>query len=408
MDNLILILLSSLIIFSYVFDLFARRTKIPSVILLIGLGIGLQYLAAYFHFETFNFLKILPTLGTIGLILIVLEGALDLQYDKGKRRLIANAFFTALVILVLTSLGITYVFRFFTGNTFQLCFVNAIPFTVISSAIAIPSVATILRKKREFIVYESSFSDIFGIMLFNFAVTSDGFSGSSFLRLGTDTFLILVISAAFCIGLLFILGKISHHVKFFLIISILILIYAVAHEAELPALIIILAFGLFLGNAGKITNTYFRKHLLYPAFARDIKLLHQLSAESAFLLRTLFFVIFGFTMQVSDIADSNVLFYGGIILGLTYIVRGLFLKFVSRTGLIPELFITPRGLINILLFYSIPAEMKIPGVESSVLFLVIIVTTSLMAVGLVRAKSDVPPPEAAPAGDTVAENHPPE
>jgi NhaP-type Na+/H+ and K+/H+ antiporter len=73
-----LIILSGLVIFSYLFDLLGGKTKIPSVILLMCLGIAIKQGLDYFGFAVFNFVNILPTLGTLGLVLIVFEGALEL------------------------------------------------------------------------------------------------------------------------------------------------------------------------------------------------------------------------------------------------------------------------------------------------------------------------------------------
>jgi hypothetical protein len=78
----LLIILSSLVIFSYLFDMIARKTKLPSVLLLLVLGIIIRLAVDYFHIPTFNFLNILPALGSVGLILIVLEGSLELKYER--------------------------------------------------------------------------------------------------------------------------------------------------------------------------------------------------------------------------------------------------------------------------------------------------------------------------------------
>ena len=162
-----LIVLSGLVIFSYLFDLFASKTKLPSVLLLLILGIGLKLLSDHFQWQTINFLRILPTLGTVGLILIVFEGSLELKYDKQKNSVIKGAFLSAFFILLATVIAITFIIYQITSKDLYLCFINAIPFSVISSAIAIPSVAGLSNKTREFIIYESSFSDILGIILFN-------------------------------------------------------------------------------------------------------------------------------------------------------------------------------------------------------------------------------------------------
>lgn len=390
MDHIILIILSGLVIFSYLFELFSKKSKIPAVLLLLFLGIGIHYFSEYLGVRIFPFHSILPTIGTIGLILIVFEGALELKYERKKLGLIIRAFLSALLMLLFTALGITWAFVYLSGYPVSTCFLNAIPFSIISSSIAIPSVAHIMKEKREFIIYESSFSDILGIMLFNFASGSEMLSTNSFLNLGLNTIYILVISAVFCVMLLFILGRISHHVKFFLIISILILVYAVGKEIHLSSLVIVLVFGLFLNNIDKIQRPAFRKTFIYPNFKSDLHQLYQLSAESAFLLRTFFFVIFGYTININNILNEEAFLYAGCILGVIYVVRFIFLKTVARTELLPELFITPRGLISILLFYSIADAQRLPVLAGGVLFQVIIITTILMTFSLLGAKRPLP------------------
>ena len=88
--ELILIVLSALVIFSYLFDLIAKQFKIPSVILLLLSGIGLRYLAGWLEIPIPNFEPILPLVGTIGLILIVLEGALELKLEQEKATIITG------------------------------------------------------------------------------------------------------------------------------------------------------------------------------------------------------------------------------------------------------------------------------------------------------------------------------
>lgn len=386
----ILIILSGLVIFSYLFDMISKSTKIPSVLLLLFLGIGLKQLVVYFGIETFNFLKILPTLGTVGLILIVFEGALDLKYDKDKNTLIKKSFFSALIILLATTAAITFILQQLTSNSYYLCFINAIPFSIISSAIAIPSVSSINRAQREFVIYESSFSDIAGIVLFNFALSNDTYNFSAFANLGIELVLIILFATISCLFLLYLIGKISHHIKFFLIISILILVYAIGQTFHLSALIIVLAFGLFLNNSDQIRIPIFRKYFIYPNLSKDLAQIHQLSAESAFIIRTFFFVIFGFTIVVEQFQDFTLIQYGLLILGAIYIIRLLYIKFIAKMPISPSVFITPRGLISILLFYNLPQEMRINGVETGLLFLIILSTSIIMSLGLLGAKKDIP------------------
>ncbi len=377
-----LIILSGLVIFSYLFDLVAKKTRVPAVLLLLALGIGLHFLVTYIGFKTFNFLRILPALGTIGLILIVLEGALELKYDKEKNGLILRSFLSALTILAGTSLVLALILQQLSGNTFSACFLNAIPFSIVSSAIAIPSAGAMEPHKKEYIIYEASFSDILGIVLFNFMLNNPSVKATSFLNLGLETFSILLLSAVSCLFMLYLLSRLQHHVKFFLIISILILVYAFGEQFHLSALILVLAFGLFLNNANQIKLKWFRKYFLYPDLGRDLRQLFQLSAESAFIIRTFFFVIFGFTMNLQELENLQVVEYGIAILVAIYVIRFISLKYVGKTELLPEIFISPRGLITILLYYNLPDNLKFKGIETGLLFLIILGTSIIMSLGL--------------------------
>ncbi len=388
-----LIILSGLVIFSYLFDLIAKKTRIPAVLLLLALGIGLHFLVSYIGFKTFNFLKILPALGTIGLILIVFEGALELKYDKEKNGLILRSFFSALTILLVTSVVLAFILQHLSGSTFASCFLNAIPFSIVSSAIAISSAGALDGRKREYIIYETSFSDILGIVLFNFVLNNPNVKPGSFLNLGLETFSILLLSVVSCLFMLYLLSRLQHHVKFFLIISILVLVYAFGEQFHLSALILVLALGLFLNNANQIKLKWFRKYFLYPKLSRDLRQLFQLSAESAFIIRTFFFVIFGFTMNLHELENIEVVEYGVVILVAIYAIRLISLKYIGKTGLLPEVFISPRGLITILLYYNLPENLKLKGIETGLLFLIILGTSIIMSLGfLFSGEKEAPEP----------------
>ena len=387
----ILILMGSLVIFSYLFDILSRKTRVPSVLMLLILGMGIRMASQYFEWPFYDFSAILPLLGTVGLILIVFEGALELRYEPEKRRLIFHAFYAALFLLLLTSLGIATLFYYFSDKSFYICMLNAIPFSVISSSIAIPSVASLQTSKKEFIIYESSFSDILGIMLFNLLLSNDRINPGAMAQFGIDTVLLIVLSLLSCIIFLFIMGRMKHHVKFFLIISALILVYAIGKKFHLSTLVTVLAFGLFLQNFELISQNgrripFLRKLnfvLLYPSLQSDLKNLHQLTAESAFLLRTFFFLVFGYSLLVSDLLQSEVFFYGTCIIMIVYILRWIYLRFIARAHLWPELLITPRGLISVLLFLSIPETSLITPFGDGILLYTILLSGILMTLGLI-------------------------
>ena len=144
-----LIALPLLVIFSYVFDLIAKQTKFPAVILLMGTGIVARLVAGFYGQDQFVFLNdLIPVLGTIGLILIVLEGALELEISWEKFTIISKGFLAAAVILLLNIIGVAMFFEFILGLSAQQAVIYAIPLSVISSAVAIPSSAGLPENKR--------------------------------------------------------------------------------------------------------------------------------------------------------------------------------------------------------------------------------------------------------------------
>lgn len=386
-----LMVLSGLVICSYLFDLIARRFRIPSVILLLVSGMAISYLVDFIGLPRLRFTHVLPIIGTVGLILIVLEGALELRLDRDKMGMIKQTLASAFLVLLLTTLGIAVLFQQLTGEAFRLCVLNAVPLGVISSAIAIPSASVLPAARKEFIIYESSFSDIFGIILFNFMVAHEEITAVSFVELIWSTLVILVLAVIFCLILLFLLKQITHHLKFFLIIAMLIMAYAVGKLYHLPTLIMVLAFGLFLNNTHWIRFRWFTQNFKYDNFHKDFRQLAQLSGESAFVVRTFFFLIFGFTLEVQTLLQLEVVRAGLLTLAVIYVVRIVYMKLAVRTASWAEYLLAPRGLISILLFFSIPESQRLPGLDSGLLFFVILGSSLLMAAGFLSIKREPTP-----------------
>jgi len=385
-SNIALIVLSAIIVLSYVFDMFARKTQLPSVLLLLALGIILKLVTKWIGIPEYNFNDVLPILGTVGLILIVLEGALELDFDESKKKLIKKTFLMALISLLTMIILVAGMIHYFTTAPLRLCLINAIPYAVISSAIAIPSVANLVKNQKEFIIYESTFSDVVGIVAMNFAIQNSHVHAVSVLHLGVDIVLILALSAIACLLLLYVMGKVNHHIKFFLIISILFLIYGAGKSLHLSSLIIILLFGLFLKNAHFINKPWFQKHFIYKRFQSDLDQFLQITGESAFLIRTYFFTIFGYSMILSELNSGLLWQLGGLMVLFIFISRGVLIKLFAKESLIPLAAIAPRGLVSIMLFYSIPESMKIETFGNALLFVIVIVSSLVMAFGLLRTK----------------------
>jgi Kef-type K+ transport system membrane component KefB len=383
----ILIILCLLVVLSYLFNAISRRTKIPSVLMLLATGIGLKYTAIYLDYNLPKTQDFLGILGVIGLILIVLEGALDLKVNREILPIIRKSLGSAFLILLISSFLIALIIQTRNAASLKSSLVNAIPLAVISSAIAIPSISNIRGTQREFIIYETIFSDILGIMLFNYVVQTEVLSASSLFLSLLDLILILVISTVCSFLLLFFAGRTTTHIKFFLIIAVLVLIYSIGKLFHLSSLLLILVFGLLVNNTELFIKGRLLNILRFEKLKPELRDFRLITIESAFLIRTFFFVLFGFSIDPAIIMDIEVIIAGCLVLAVLFIVRLLYLKYIARTNLIPELFIAPRGLVTVLLFYSIPKKYAIESLGEGVLFFIIIITSIIMMLGLIATKS---------------------
>lgn len=382
----IIITFCVLLLIAYVFDLTASKTKIPSVILLLLLGWTVGQLTVWFGIELPDFSEMLPILGTIGLILIVLEGSLELELNKSKISLIKKSFFGALLPILALAFLLAFAFSQFGGFGFRESLINAIPFCVISSAIAIPSVISLTKSTKEFVIYESSLSDILGVIIFNFIALNETIDGTSFGYFAFELIIITAISFIATIGLSFLLSKIEHHIKVVPIILLVVLIYAVSKIYHLPGLIFIMLFGLSIGNIDELKQFKWMERFKPDELHKEVVKFKELLIEGAFLVRVLFFLLFGYLIETSEVLNADTFIWALGIVFFIFTFRYFQLK-SSKLPLMPLLFIAPRGLITIMLFLSIDPTNTISLVNKSLIIQVIILTALIMMLGLMVNKT---------------------
>ena len=370
-----------MLLVAYLFDLTASMTKIPSVILLLLLGWIVRESTILFDIDIPDLTSTLPILGTIGLILIVLEGSLELELNKSKIGLIKKSSLGAFLPLLVLAFSLAYLLHYYGGYSYKDSLTNAIPFCVISSAIAIPSVRNLSSSQKEFIIYESSLSDIFGVVFFNFIAFNSSFGLDTFGYFCLEILIIIAISFVATILLSFLLNKIDHHIKFVPIILLIILIYEISKIYHLPALIFILVFGLSIGNLDELNHFKWAQRFRLDLLNKEVAKFKELIVEATFLVRALFFLLFGYLIKTSEIINTDTLIWAVGIVFILFILRLVQLK-ISKIPMFPLLFVAPRGLITILLFLSITPEHNILLVNKSLIIQVILLTAVIMMLGL--------------------------
>lgn len=383
LTNTIIITICSLLLIGYLFDLSSSKTKIPSVILLLLLGWGVRQFSDLLKISIPNLDTILPIFGTIGLILIVLEGSLELDISKSKAKFIGKSFIVALLPILAFSFAFAFLFQYFGQYSFKNSLINAIPLSVISSAIAIPSVKKLSSFNKEFVTYESSLSDIFGVIFFNFIALNETINSYTFGHFLIQLLIIIVTSFVATLGLSILLSKSKHHVKFVPILLFIILIYAISKVYHLPALVFIMIFGLFIGNLYKFEKSKWLQKFEPEKLYIEVHKLKDMVTEFAFLIRTFFFLLFGYLIETSEILNIKSMIWAFGIVASIYFIRLIILK-VTRLPLTPLLFIAPRGLITILLFLAIVPAQNISIVNKSLIIQVIIITAFMMIIGLIK------------------------
>lgn len=386
---------SGILILSFFFGELSKRTNIPSVLMLIILGILLKFGLDYMGAGSVNFFPILEVLGIVGLIMIVLEAALELELKREKLLPIGKAMAIALIGLVGSAwVAALILHQFVPGMSMEKAWLYATPLSILSSAIIIPSVTALNEEKREFHIYESTFSDIMGIMMFYFleaqllasSAGNAAEAGDGFVAFGGNILLTILLSVVASYLIILIFQNIKSHTKLFLLIAVLLLLYAIGKKMHLSSLIIILIFGLVIANMKLFFQGRIGKWLHLEKAKEIYEGLHVITMETAFVVRTFFFVIFGITIVLSSLASLKVAVVSVLILLSIYALRFVILSIFIGKDILPQLYIAPRGLITVLLFYAIPAEAAVPGFEPGILLFIIIGTSIIMTLAMIADK----------------------
>ncbi|SJZ93372.1 cation:proton antiporter domain-containing protein [Sediminibacterium ginsengisoli] len=383
----ILIILCLVVVVSYLFSILSRYIRVPSVLLLLMAGMITRAVTDARDINIVFPARLTEFLGVIGLIMIVLEAGLDLKLGRSKLSLIRSSFFSAIVIFFLSAGGIAAVLYYWLHEPLHNCIVYAIPMAIMSSAIVIPSLHQLTEAKKEFLVYEASFADIIGVLVFNYFADHTELTGSSLVQFFGNIVVAVVLSFLFSFLLFVILAKSRLNVKFFLIFALLIFLYESGKMMHLPSLIIILFFGLLMNNWSLIRSRRIRNAFPEEKVKETTQFLHSITAETSFLIRTFFFILFGYSIDVKLMFSQDVMLIGGLIVLILLVTRFLYLRFFLRESVYPEVVFIPRGLVTILLFYKIPGIFRLSSFNEGIVFFVILVTSFIMMLGMLFYKA---------------------
>ncbi len=383
---------SVVVILSYLFNLISKKTNIPSVLLLIFTGFAIQKGLAALGTEEMNLFPILEVLGIVGLIMIVLEAALDLELKREKSGMIWKALGIASLGLFISAGLISTLLYYSMDMEVGNALLYAIPLSIISSAIVLPSIEGLAPEKKEFLIYESTFSDILGIMFFYFLISGLESKSTSELMLSIGGNLVATIAISLVVSylLVYLFQNIKTKLKLFLLIAVLILLYALGKMLHLSSLLIILVFGLVINNQRVFFKGILRKWLKPIAVKSILTDFKLVTIETAFIVRTFFFVLFGMSISISSLFNVRVFLISTLVVGMIYASRWGIFRTVEGKQMKPQLYIAPRGLITILLFYAIPENLQVGEFDAGILLYVILASSFIMTWSLIsNSKKDL-------------------
>jgi hypothetical protein len=370
---------TGVLILAYLIDNAGRRYGLPSVVLLIGGGIALRQLLHPAGLDLGWLAPAVSVLGTLGLILIVLEGALDLTVTRERARLIAVSATSAVLGFTVTLAAFTALFIAFRSMDFASAALVAIAFAVISSAVAIPSAAGLPAEPREFVVYESALSDIIGVLVFYSWLTAGGSLRDFAIDLVGGGAVSLAIALLAAPAMFFFINHLEGHVRFLPLIAGVVFLYAAGKAVHLSPLVLVLGIGLLLNNPHLGRWSRRLAAVQGPDYDQTLREFKGLVAELTFAVKSFFFLLLGYWTDLGEMGALHAWALAAVVFAIVFVSRYAILRLLRQPYASALTWIAPRGLITVLLFLAARENGAAADFPLGAVMLVVLATSAATA-----------------------------
>jgi len=388
MSDTALLVLSGLLVLAYLIDVFGHWARLPSVVLLIATGMIARAVLDRLGVQLAFVDTLLPVVGTIGLILIVLEGALDLELRRERVGLIARSSGAAVLGFLATLAAFTVLLHLMLGFEYRAAALAAMPFAVISSAVAIPSAKGLPDGARDFVIYESSLSDILGVLVFYAWLAAGGSLGAFTEDLLGGGLLSLAAAVLVALMLFYLINRVAGHVRFVPLLAGLMLLYATGKALHLSPLVLVLVCGLLLNNPHLLEWNARLRALHSKDYDITLAEFKGLVAELTFATKSLFFIMLGYWTDLSHMADWRAWAIAAIMFAVVYASRAGILAMLRIEDQRQLVWIAPRGLITVLLFLTAAESGAIGDFPFGAVMLLVLTTSTATALAHRRPSGD--------------------
>ncbi|MCF0207231.1 MAG: cation:proton antiporter [Bacteroidales bacterium] len=361
--TIVVMFLGGLIFFSHLLNKLFDKTKVPNVLILMTLGIGL----GFFVDGKVFFGEIGRVFTTTTLILILFESGTNLKLSELKSSILSATLVTV-INFVLTVGIITGIITWLTDLEFITALYIGSATGGTSSAIVIPIVQQLKtgQKARTVLTLESAFTGVLCLIV-GLAVLESMQAGDinagAILNQMWKSFLIAI--------LLGILGGIAWSVLLnwvralknstFTTMAFAFLIYGCAELLGMNGGIAALSFGIILGNSEYFSSLKWWKKLFKIDAAEINKSEKNFYSEIIFILQTYFFVYAGMVMEFGSTMTYliSIMIITLIILCRIPTIMLLVRKDCSQNDRLIMSVLMPKGLVAVVLA-SIPLQEGLP------------------------------------------------
>jgi cell volume regulation protein A len=391
-------LIGGVILIGFLANLLFRATKIPSVLILIAIGVLLGPVAGWITSN--SLITIAPFLGALALLIILFEGGLELDISTVVRQ--APKASALAVLAFIFSVGSVAAFAYFAaGYTPLNSFLISCILGATSPAICIPLVSglSVREEIKTFLKLESALGDVLllvSVLLIidvHFSGRQDviGMAGSFAMSIGV-AFAVSSIAGVLWSRLIGWMG--GEPLAYMLTLGFVFLLYFAVEELHGSAAIAVLMFGLMLENMQIIAGRMGER--VRQLFGIDIRaeqfvlnqFMKNITQELSFLVRTFFFVYLGLLLNFKTFSLRTCL-SGFAIVILLLVSRWMAIQLLKRRMRLSSgetqtvMALLPRGLATAVMAF-LPGQSGLPGVELFPVyaFIVIVLTNLFMTAGI--------------------------
>jgi cell volume regulation protein A len=338
---LLFALLGTVILVGFLANLLFKLTKIPSVLVLIAIGVVLGPATGWIQHDAL--LTIAPFFGAVALLVILFEGGLELDIAHVVRHAPRTALFTA-TVFALSMGAVAGVAYLALGLPASLSLMLGAVLGATSPAICMPvvSVLSIREDVKTVIKLESAMGEVLLIVSVVLLIQGHevGHTGATSWIWGFARSLLVALVVATIAGVLWsrLVGWLGREpLSYMLTLGVTCLLYFVVEEFGGSPAIAVLLFGLLLANmqfiAGRVgprLRELFGIHVKDDQFVLG-EFMVNITAELSFLVRTFFFVYLGLLLDFSALSASRAASIA-VMFGLLLVSRGVGMSIFRRSG----------------------------------------------------------------------------